>query len=1253
MKALRVSLYTIAATLLTVLVLVAGAWVWGGSSSSLNLALARAASYLPADQTLEVTDATGSLRQGGHIAKLRWTRGALSVEALDIDIAWSLLPLWDGELRLGKLGVRQLTIDDRRPSTPPGSTEPPAHLQLPIRVDATFAIDNVLWVGPPGFQATGVSGHYKFDSVNHSLDGGKLLVSSGTYGVKARLQAQSPMALAVVLDGKVHTTVPNSKQAVTVQAHANITGPLAGRDAMLVVQAQLLPQLVTGSDKALQATLTANVHPWQAQPLVQAHAQWQALNLAALWPQAPQTTLAGEAHVTPAGEGWQAGLQLRNNGSGPWNQQRLPLESLDAQIAFTDGQWVIQSLKAQGAGGRIDAQGQANGTSTGAAMASAWQVKATAQGVNPAALDTRLEAVVLDGQLSAQQTPSGIRFDARLQSANDPQSTVQKSAKPGAAKPSDTLRGLKLQTVEARGVWKSPALQLDHLLVLTPDAKLEGTAALHTLSGAAEGHLALALPGATATLDGNLSSTSGEGALSAKVTDAARVSLWLDQLPGAPVKLPKALRQGRAELSARWQGGWQKQGQAQGLSLTIATQLDQEQHRLALQSTLQVARVNDTTWQASLDTASANIQGLTKTGVWSLALTDKVQFNLQNDARTQVLDITAGGARLTGPVPGTARLQWQAARWAQLNAKPLPPAQWQTQGSLHDLPLGWLELLGQTQVANLGLKGDVLFGGHWDASSGDTLKIRAILERTAGDLQLQAPEAPSGQISVGLREARLEVSNQGDTVNAKLRWDSERGGQVSADVSTRLQQQNGTWTWPADAPLAGSVSAKLPPVGAWSVLAPPGWRMRGTLDANATLSGTASAPQWRGTLLAQDLALRSVVDGVDFSQGALRAKLDGQRLEIEEFKLYGAGGASGGQLVVKGSVAWLPETPGGGSTSPTTTPAGAATRIRMDLVAEAQSLRMSTRADRRLVVSGQVSAQLADARLSITGTLKAIEALFILPDDSTPRLGDDVRVRGPQTSKVLAPVAPPKPGVRVVPNVAITLDLGDSFEVRGRGLNTRLEGALELRSNADTKQVPRLTGSLRTVRGTYKAYGQQLAIEEGVLRFTGPFDNPTLDILALRPNLQQQVGVQVNGTALSPVVRLYADPDLPDSEKLAWLVLGRSAANGGGESAMLQQAALALLGGSGPGITTRLAQSLGLDEFSMGSGANNADRGSTGATVTLGKRLSRDFYVTYESSMAGTLGTLNIFYDLSRSFTLRAQSGQQSAVDLIFTLRFD
>ena len=35
------------------------------------------------------------------------------------------------------------------------------------------------------------------------------------------------------------------------------------------------------------------------------------------------------------------------------------------------------------------------------------------------------------------------------------------------------------------------------------------------------------------------------------------------------------------------------------------------------------------------------------------------------------------------------------------------------------------------------------------------------------------------------------------------------------------------------------------------------------------------------------------------------------------------------------------------------------------------------------------------------------------------------------------------------------------------------------------------------------------------------------------------------------------------------------------------------------------------------------------------------------------MGSFYIFYELSRRFTLRAQTGEQSTLDLIFTLRYD
>jgi translocation and assembly module TamB len=420
------------------------------------------------------------------------------------------------------------------------------------------------------------------------------------------------------------------------------------------------------------------------------------------------------------------------------------------------------------------------------------------------------------------------------------------------------------------------------------------------------------------------------------------------------------------------------------------------------------------------------------------------------------------------------------------------------------------------------------------------------------------------------------------------------------------------------------------------------------MDADITLTGTLAAPLWDGKLQARDLAVRSVVDGIDFSQGRLNARLHGQQIDIQDFSLQGAAtsAGSGGQLLMTGSVFWLP-----GNAE-----ADFLSRLSMALEVQAKALRLSSRSDRRVVISGKVAAQLRDARLSLRGTLAADQALITLPDDSAPQLGDDVVVRRP-AAKVPATATPAQnasaasraSSPRLVTDLLIELDLGPDFQVRGRGLDTRLAGKLSL--HAVDRELPNLTGTVRTVRGTYRAYGQRLDIEQGIVRFVGAVDNPMLDILAIRPKLSQRVGVQVNGTALSPIVRLYAEPDLPEAEKLAWLVLGRSASGRGGEAALLQQAALALLGGNRQGPSASLTQALGLDELSF-SGSNASDT-TTGATVTIGKRLSNDFYVAYESGLAGTMGVFTIFYDLSRRLTLRAQTGAQSAVDLIWTLRYD
>nr|WP_315182446.1 translocation/assembly module TamB domain-containing protein [uncultured Albidiferax sp.] len=1255
---------------LAALAAVVGAlWVWLGTDTSLATTLARAATYLPAGHTLEAHGVTGSVRQGGHIGSLAYRSPSLQVDAQDIAVDWRLDRLLQRELQLGKLHIAQLSIT-QTPSNEPLAL--PTEIVLPLQVDLPFEIADLRWQGPPALQLSQLAGHYRYDGTQHQLTVSRIQVAAGEYAGQATLLARSPLTLQAAVQGRVDTTLPGNTRPTTITATASANGSLAGQDALLHIQAQLTP----ATPKALQATLVAQIHPWAAQPVHQADATFQQLNLAELWPDAPNTLLSGSALVRPeplpTSTAWRAEATVDNRLSGPWDKNRVPLDHASTRLQYQQGAWVIESLSAQLGKGDVRLQGRWMG-----AGSTDWTAEAKLLRINPAALHTRMAPALLDGRVNASSSAAAIRFDAALQ--------------PSAKAPDiKALQGLRIQTAQATGRWAAGTLSLSALKLQTDDALLQGQLDLTLATRAAQGQLHLTLPGAQAEVQGQISASQGAGDFALRVPDAGQATRWLARLPGVAASLPGTIL-GQAELTGRWTGGWANalstapvkagtppfqlnaqlavptlevrpatgnpirlnklqldaSGSLGALDIALQGELATGTQRASLSTRATGGLGTANQWQARIASLALEMQDSTRPGPWTLQLDQALALK----GTTTSLDAAAGSANVKGPVPGSVRIAWQPVSWSRNGTQTLL----RTQGTLQGLPMGWLETLavGNGQLAQLGLKGDLLLDGDWNVQAAQTLQVSANLYQKSGDLQLLTGEESANgtpsTISAGIRTARIGLRTDGNKLSASLRWDSERAGQAEAELSTQVRQTDGTWLWPADAPLNGTVRASLPRVGIWSVLAPPGWRLRGTLGANATLSGTRMAPLWTGTLQADELALRSVVEGIELRDGRLRASLDGQRLNITEFSLRGAPAATstattappsgdGGSLTASGNVRWNNAAPAG---------------IQMDIQAQAKTLRISARADRRLTVSGNLQATLAQGKLVLQGALRADQALFILPDESAPSLGSDVVVRKRSTapSGNTPPAAAPVAASNT-PEVNVTLDLGGDFHLVGRGLDTRLTGKLVLRAGP-TLAGPRITGELRTARGSYKAYGQALDIEEGILRFSGRYDNPSLDVLAIRPNLSVRVGVQINGTALSPNIRLYSDSDLSDAEKLAWLVLGRSAANGGAEGAVLQQAALALLGGNGKGLSGGLASALGLDELSLSGTGSNADGTTSAAAVTFGKRLSRNFYVAYEHSLAGTLGTLYIFYDLSKRFTLRGQTGEQSAIDLIFTLQYD
>lgn len=1251
---------------LVLLVLVWSFWRWSGAEGSLASALTWANRALPMGHHLITSGVQGNLRQGGQVRQLEWRSPGLQAQAQDTHIAldWSLL--WRQPWPVQSLHTSSLHIVDQRPAKP---RTPWTSLKWPLPVQMAFKIDRLHWQGANTTTLSDVQAHYAYDGHAHTLKVPRLTLAQGQYSLQGRLQGAAPMALDLEVKGQIQTPAHGSTSSQVLALSASVQGTLSGPEALLSLNAQMAPVPAQGprnSEKnPVHLALQADVRPWPTPAVMQAKGQWQGVDLALLWPRAPHTQLTGHAQLQPEGADWSLQAELRNLQPGAWDLDKLPLSRLSLTARQHQGLWQVLPSQAQVAGGFIQARAQQSATG--------WTGDLGITGLLPGQLHTALVGAPIQGQLKVTETDHGpIRFDAQLQAPAPPTRTDKKILRRG------TASGFDFEQLHLAGHWQQQVWQIDNLKLKARQATLNGHFSLSPDQPSLQGQWTLETPGVRAQAQGQLAPDQGQGELLIDVLDASAAWTWWNHLPAwQPLSLPLQAS-GQGQLKAQWQGGFARADTSVQLDLLwprlawstgagLPWRMDRGQLKVVgtpLSWQAQAQSLPDpgqasSPWQLGLSAARPHMQSHQWRGQlerlelqtfspytqapWGLQLQKAVPWQVQLDRAKVALAWSEAHWHVLGPTPGRSRLQIEAGQWH--GARPGQPARAQIAARWDDLPLNWL--LHETGTA---LQNDVLLQAELQFTQNADTTLTAQIRRSQGDLRLQIDPTSGQPTAAGVQDASLKLRIHNDQLQADAKWDSLHMGQAQGQVLSTLSHTLQGWQWPANAPLRGSVQARLPQIGVWSVLAPPGWRVQGNLDARLDLAGTLGQPQWQGQLQADQLAVRSAVQGVAFDQGRMQARLQGQTLILDLLSLRGAG-PQGGEFLARGQ-AHLAQ-----SASRTPAPnAHPLHAVRMILDMEAKSLRVSNRADRRLALSGQVTARMQAGQMQVSGALKADQALFLLPEETTPSLGDDVVIvrpaTGPRLGSPAAPLQTTSPSWVGVPDVRVMLDLGPDFQLRGKGLSTRLSGQLELVSQASTQGSPRLSGQVHTVGGRYQAYGQPLNIRTGILRFNGAYDNPGLEILALRPNLPQSVGVQVSGSALQPRIRLYADPEMPDGDKLAWLVLGRSAASGGVESAMLQQAAMVLLGGDGKTLSSELASRLGLDEISLSTGARSGST-TTAAAVTLGKRLSQDFYLAYETGLSGTLGSLFIFYDLTQRLTLRAQAGEQSALDMIFRIRRD
>ncbi|MFT4100403.1 MAG: translocation/assembly module TamB domain-containing protein [Burkholderiaceae bacterium] len=470
--------------------------------------------------------------------------------------------------------------------------------------------------------------------------------------------------------------------------------------------------------------------------------------------------------------------------------------------------------------------------------------------------------------------------------------------------------------------------------------------------------------------------------------------------------------------------------------------------------------------------------------------------------------------------------------------------------------------------------------------------------------------------------------------------------------------------------LDGKLALRVPSLAWTRQMLGDEWRLDGELAFDGAVMGRVTAPRLIGDLKGDRLQFAQRLLGWRLGDGVLRAHFDTDRLQLDRMRFT----SGDGSIELKGQLA-LPAADAG------RLPAGAIDLGRGDFTLALDHLPVLIGPGQRVLLSGATPIRIDANVVRWTGKVRVDEGLVELRDINRPvEPGDLVVV---DRRKPAAPAETPeqrgKARDKPLPVRMITdleFDVGDRLRIVGNGIDAWLRGAIRI--TGELPQAPQGHGTIVVREGKYRGYGQDLAIENGRILFDGALDNPVLDITAIRRYLPVEAGVAITGNAQAPRIRLVSTPEASDAEKLSWMVLGVPLSDAGGGTVALKAAAATLFGNDDR-PSGGLSELLGVDVIGIstagrtGSGSalpsaftSTAIPGVPGTggmttssstaqqnVVTVGKRLSSRLFISYEQGLQGVWNLLKIQYDINRRLSLRASTGTESAIDLLYFYLFD
>ena len=432
------------------------------------------------------------------------------------------------------------------------------------------------------------------------------------------------------------------------------------------------------------------------------------------------------------------------------------------------------------------------------------------------------------------------------------------------------------------------------------------------------------------------------------------------------------------------------------------------------------------------------------------------------------------------------------------------------------------------------------------------------------------------------------------------------GGHIDGEMALSGAQQA----------LSGQLQLRLGNLAFIELLTPEVANVKGRMNGQFNLGGTLQQPAITGQAVVQDFAAEVPAAGLKLTQGQVTVSTT----DAKTFRLNGTVSSGKGALILAGT-------------------AGLGANAQTQITLKGHQFTAANIPAAQVVVSPDLDIHQDAQGIQVGGSV-SVDSANVNLDKLT---GGDGAVQASPDVVVVDQQQQEQQHAQTPITAHVTVKLGNQTRLKGEGLDGTLTGQLVV--NAVPGRAPTGQGQIN-VAGTYKAYGQDLTIQRGQLLFAStPLDDPGLNIRAVRslnPNATisegQQVGLDIAGTARRPVLTVFSNPVMQQSDALSYLITGKPLSQiSSGQGSLVSSAAQTLGSLGGNLLAKNIGSRLGIADIGIAS----SDALGGNSAFTVGKYLSPRLYLSYGIGLFESGEVITLRYRLSKRWNLEAQQASE------------